>query len=151
MRMDYAVFKPTRKLVDGNNVTLEFVEAEGKSELRILQQAVGGYIETLTRLFPWAEAAGLQVYGNEEAALYGLDVSCLIVRRNYPPEHPRHFVTWLRGNIIFLRVQENGDVSLTEQDKELIKDKFWWGIDFNTTNPDDPDSAYYLRPFVQEI
>lgn len=150
MLVDYAIIKPSRELIEGNNVTLEFVEAEGSSELSILQEAVGGLIEPLTHFFPWAKKAGLEVYGNEEAAIYNLPASCLVVREKYWPEHPRHFVAWLRGNLVFVRHKLNGDMSLTEQDKELIKDEFWWGIDFNATNPDDPDGDF-LRPFIQTI
>lgn len=151
MKLHYAVIQPTRELKDGNNVELIFKEVEGESSLEILQKEVGGYIEHLTWCFPWAEEVGIDAWGNDEATIYGLPVSCLVVNGKYPTGHPRQFVTWLRGNIVFTRFTEDGDtISLTEQDKELIKDKFWWGIDFNTTNPDDPDGDF-LRPFVQDI
>ena len=151
MKLSYAVIRPTRELKDGNNVELMFKDVEGESSLEILQKEVDGYIENVTGYFPWAAEAGIDAWGNDEAALLGLDISCLVVRSDFPPEHPYRFITWLRGNMVFTRFNEDGDtISLTEQDKELIKEKFWWGIDFNVTNPDDP-SGDYLRPFVQEI
>lgn len=146
MKLSYAVIRPTQE-DEYLDVELVFKEVEGESSLEILQQEVGGYIEHLTWYFPWAGQEGIDAWGNDEAALLNLPVTCAVLSFNRFYAEP---VAWLRGNIVFTRFTEDGDtISLTEDDKKLIADKFYWSTGLKTDDPDHPEQ--WMKPFVQEF
>lgn len=88
---------------DGSNEVIEF---DRDNELKTLQGAVGGYIETVLRL------EDLLVFANEEGLLMGLPVApyatLLVNTIRYQNNIPR-LSGMLVGNVVLVGVDSDGD------------------------------------------
>ena len=110
-------------------INLEYsTDDKERTELRAVQEAVGGMIELLPFMyFPELEGAGIDCWINEEGKLLARDgdtIAPTVVFRNADkPNDIRNLVDIIFGPVVFTRHDEDGGfASLEEGDEKLISE-----------------------------